>query len=98
MKSNTVIGDEKHPSGVVMAEVIKANIPVRNGVVHLIDRPLMVIDATVQEFVEVCQAFYILRSSFCQKSLFLNQCFLPFSPHIVLPAAVVNAVDLDKWT
>ncbi|XP_034247789.1 fasciclin-1 isoform X2 [Thrips palmi] len=52
VKSNTVIGDEKHPSGVVMAEVIKANIPVRNGVVHLIDRPLMVIDATVQEFVE----------------------------------------------
>ncbi|XP_052121973.1 fasciclin-1, partial [Frankliniella occidentalis] len=52
VKSNTVIGDEKHASGVVMAEVVKANIPVRNGVVHLIDRPLMVIDSTVQEFVE----------------------------------------------
>lgn len=48
-----MVGDEKHASGVVMAEVVKANIPVRNGVVHLIDRPLMVIDATVQEFVEV---------------------------------------------
>ncbi|KAK3931151.1 Fasciclin-1 [Frankliniella fusca] len=52
VKSNTVLGDEKHPLGVVMAEVVKANIPVRNGVVHLIDRPLMVIDSTVQEFVE----------------------------------------------
>ncbi|XP_052131922.1 fasciclin-1-like, partial [Frankliniella occidentalis] len=57
VKSNTVIGDEKHASGVVMAEVVKANIPVRNGVVHLIDRPLMVIDSTVQEFVESFKEF-----------------------------------------
>lgn len=52
VKSNTVIGDEKHGSGIVLAEIVKANIPVRNGVVHLIDRPLMVVDNTVQEFVE----------------------------------------------
>ncbi|KAK0161204.1 hypothetical protein PV327_009699 [Microctonus hyperodae] len=50
VKSNTLIGDSTHPTGVVLAEIIKANIPVRNGVVHLIQRPLMVVDTTVQQF------------------------------------------------
>lgn len=53
VKSNTVVGDSKHSTGVVMAEIVKANIPVRNGVVHLIHRPLMVVDTTVFEFLEV---------------------------------------------
>ncbi|GAB0092810.1 fasciclin-1 [Sergentomyia squamirostris] len=50
--SNTVIGDEKHTPGNVLAEIVKANIPVRNGVVHLISRPLMIVDNTVKEFLE----------------------------------------------
>lgn len=53
VKSNTVVGDEKHPAGVVLAEIVKANIPVRNGVVHLIHRPLMIIDTTVTQFLQV---------------------------------------------
>lgn len=53
VKSNTLIGDAKHSTGVVMAEILKANIPVRNGVVHLIHRPLMIIDTTVKQFLEV---------------------------------------------
>ncbi|KAK0071057.1 hypothetical protein PV326_001734, partial [Microctonus aethiopoides] len=52
VKSNTLIGNDKHPTGVVLAEIIKANIPVKNGVVHLIQRPLMVVDTTVKEFLE----------------------------------------------
>lgn len=53
VKSNTVVGDSKHSTGVVMAEIVKANIPVRNGVVHLIHRPLMIVDTTVIQFLEV---------------------------------------------
>ncbi|XP_020715778.1 fasciclin-1 isoform X4 [Ceratitis capitata] len=52
VKSNTIVGDEKHPTGVVLAEIVKANIPVRNGVVHLIHRPLMIIDSTVTQFLQ----------------------------------------------
>ncbi|XP_032671856.1 fasciclin-1 isoform X2 [Odontomachus brunneus] len=52
VKSNTIVGDPNHPTGVVLAEIVKANIPVRNGVVHLIQRPLMVVDATVKDFLE----------------------------------------------
>ncbi|XP_026477303.1 fasciclin-1 [Ctenocephalides felis] len=52
VRSNTLIGDPNHATGVVLAEVVKANIPVRNGVVHLINRPLMVVDTTVKEFLE----------------------------------------------
>jgi hypothetical protein len=53
VKSNTLVGDSNHPTGVVLAEIVKANIPVRNGVVHLIQRPLMVVDTTVKDFLEV---------------------------------------------
>ncbi|XP_076173480.1 fasciclin 1 Fas1 domain-containing isoform X1 [Ptiloglossa arizonensis] len=52
VKSNTLMGDANHPTGVVLAEIVKANIPVRNGVVHLIQRPLMVVDTTVKDFLE----------------------------------------------
>lgn len=47
------MGDSKHSTGVVMAEIVKANIPVKNGVVHLIHRPLMIVDTTVIQFLEV---------------------------------------------
>ncbi|XP_055716286.1 fasciclin-1-like isoform X2 [Phlebotomus papatasi] len=50
--SNTVIGDDKHTPGNVLAEIVQANIPVKNGVVHLISRPLMIVDNTVKEFLE----------------------------------------------
>lgn len=56
VKSNTVVGDTKHTTGVVLAEIVMANIPVKNGVVHLIHRPLMVVDTTVAKFLEVCIA------------------------------------------
>jgi len=54
VKSNTIVGDAKHREGVVLAEIVKANIPVSNGVVHLIHRPLMIIDTTVTQFLQVC--------------------------------------------
>lgn len=54
VKSNTVVGDSKHTTGVVLAEIVMGNIPVKNGVVHLIHRPLMVVDTTVAKFLEVC--------------------------------------------
>ncbi|XP_043682696.1 fasciclin-1 isoform X4 [Vespula pensylvanica] len=52
VKSNTIVGDASHHTGVVLAEIVKPNIPVRNGVIHLIQRPLMVIDSTVKDFLE----------------------------------------------
>lgn len=57
VKSNTLLGDSKHATGVVLAEIVKANIPVRNGVVHLIHRPLMIIDTTVTQFLQVSQQY-----------------------------------------
>ena len=53
MQSNTLVGDFHHPWGVVVAQVVKANIPVRNGVVHLIDKPLIVIDIDIVNFLKV---------------------------------------------
>lgn len=53
VKSHTIAGDHNHAEGVVLAEIVKANIPVKNGVVHLIHRPLLVVDTTVTQFLEV---------------------------------------------
>lgn len=46
-------GDSVHTQGVVLGEIVRANIPVRNGVVHLIHRPLVIVDTTVIQFLEV---------------------------------------------
>ncbi|XP_021919036.1 fasciclin-1 isoform X2 [Zootermopsis nevadensis] len=58
VKSNTIVGDPNHTEGVVLAEIVKANIPVRNGVVHLINRPLMVVDTTVKQFLESFKSIF----------------------------------------
>lgn len=68
VKSNTVVGDSKHSTGVVMAEILRANIPVKNGVVHLITRPLMVVDTTVMQFLEV-SVDVLLIYIYCRMSL-----------------------------
>ncbi|KAI5646466.1 fasciclin domain-containing protein [Phthorimaea operculella] len=52
VKSNTVAGDTKHAKGVVIADIVRANIPVKNGVVHLIQRPLMVVDTSIVDFLK----------------------------------------------
>lgn len=53
VKSQTLIGDGKHSEGVKIVEIVRANIPVKNGVVHLISKPLMIVDGTVDQFLQV---------------------------------------------
>ncbi|XP_063906711.1 fasciclin-1 isoform X3 [Zophobas morio] len=53
VKSHTLLSDGHHQQGVVLSEIVQANIPVKNGVVHLIQRPLMVVDNNVRELLEV---------------------------------------------
>ncbi|XP_055716289.1 fasciclin-1-like [Phlebotomus papatasi] len=52
VKSQTLIGDSVHAPGVVLSEIVRANIPVENGVVHLIQRPLVIVDTNVIQFLE----------------------------------------------
>lgn len=53
VKSQTLIGDSKHSEGVKIVEIVRANIPVKNGVVHFISKPLMIVDGTVEQFLKV---------------------------------------------
>ncbi|KAI5728650.1 hypothetical protein M8J77_019044 [Diaphorina citri] len=76
ISSNTVVGDAKHHTGVVLAEVVMANIPVKNGVVHLISRPLMVVDTSVKAFLERVSQNRGLLSSFYERILDLAPEFL----------------------
>ncbi|CAG2163234.1 unnamed protein product [Oppiella nova] len=50
VQSNTIKADPRHNKGVVMSRVLRANIPVKNGVVHLIEKPLMIIDTSIIDF------------------------------------------------
>ncbi|XP_076044280.1 fasciclin 1 Fas1 domain-containing isoform X2 [Oratosquilla oratoria] len=52
VKSTTAYGDVSHNKGTVLARIIKANIPVKNGVVHLIDRPLMVVASSIMSYLQ----------------------------------------------
>lgn len=49
-KSHTLIGDSLRPTGEIIAEIVRANIPVKNGVVHLIKRPLIIFDRNLTLF------------------------------------------------
>ena len=54
LRSNTIVGDRAHAKGMVVARIIKGNIPVKNGVVHLIDKPLMIVSRSLFEYLRVC--------------------------------------------
>ena len=50
VRSNTIVGDRAHAKGMVVAKILKGNIPVRNGVVHLINKPLMIVARSLFEY------------------------------------------------
>jgi len=52
VKSNTVQGNRHHSREHVIANIVKANIPVANGIVHLIDRPLIVVASPLWKYLE----------------------------------------------
>ena len=37
-------------AGMVVSRILKANIPVQNGIVHLIDKPLMVVARSLYDY------------------------------------------------
>ena len=49
VQSKTITGTKQHKRGTVEANIVKANIPVQNGIVHLIDRPLVIMANTLYE-------------------------------------------------
>jgi len=52
LQSNTLLGDSVHLPGTVLTQIIQPNIAVKNGVVHLISRPLVVMGSTSIQFIE----------------------------------------------
>ena len=50
IQTNTVKYDAGHKVGKVLSRLTLANIPVKNGVVHIIDKPLMLMDMTIRDF------------------------------------------------
>merc|ERR1719384_2538722 len=61
VESITTWGTKKHKRGSVRANIVKGNIPVQNGIVHLIDRPLVVMANTLHEHLCVKKTDDLLR-------------------------------------
>merc|ERR1719266_2751552 len=49
VESKTMTGTKQHKRGTVEAQIVKANIPVQNGIVHLIDKPLVIMASSLYE-------------------------------------------------
>ena len=52
VESQTVVGTKQHGRGTVEAEVLLSDIPVQNGVVHLISKPLVIMASTLWEHLD----------------------------------------------
>lgn len=62
IQSRTYKSDRpEHHIGLVRTGIVRANIPVRNGVVHLIESPFMVVDLSIYDFVETNKEGQISR-------------------------------------
>lgn len=52
IKSNTLSSNNpQHHKGIAVAKVIKGNVPVTNGVVHFIEKPVMLVDMSIKDFI-----------------------------------------------
>lgn len=51
-QSHTMSTDPQRQKGFVLAKIIKPNICVKNGVVHLIEKPLMIVDSSILDFLK----------------------------------------------
>ena len=51
VESLTLVGDTKHQRGLVTANIILGDISVNNGVIHLIDKPLVILTSSMVELV-----------------------------------------------
>ena len=52
VKSTTVQGSRNHPRENVKANVVIGNIPVANGIVHLIDKPLIIVASPLWDYLQ----------------------------------------------
>ncbi len=52
VKSTTVQGSRNHPRENVKANIVRGNIPVANGVVHLIDKPLIIVASPLWDYLQ----------------------------------------------
>ena len=52
VESHTVKGNRHHTRQKVIANVVKANIPVSNGIVHFIDKPLVIVKNPLLDYLK----------------------------------------------
>lgn len=51
VQTNTIKNDAAHKAGRVLSKLKQSNIPIKNGVIHIIEKPLMLMDMSVDGFI-----------------------------------------------
>ncbi|KAI4459559.1 periostin-related [Holotrichia oblita] len=87
IKSHTRVSEGNITKGVVIAAIKEANIPVKNGVIHLIHKPLMIVDHSVKQFLEVYQAPTLNK----KKNLYFNVVEIGNNRTLTVEGGGVNA-------
>lgn len=72
-QSSTVISAPRYPSGSVLAKIIKADIPVKNGVVHLIENPLIIVSKNLLELLQQYKQLSIFHDQLLKHGEYLNR-------------------------
>ena len=67
------MGDRNHPREKVKANVVRANIPVANGVVHLIDKPLIIVASPLWDYLQEEVSKQVAKATF--PTLNDHQCY-----------------------
>ena len=52
-----------HQKGKVVAQIVKGNIPVQNGVIHFISKPLVIINSNLYDVLAVSERLHTSNSS-----------------------------------
>ena len=66
-------GTKQHRRGTVEANIVKANIPVQNGIVHLIDKPLVIMANTLYEHLCIENAVQVgINKKIVKKKVFMH--------------------------
>ncbi|RWS09208.1 fasciclin-1-like protein [Dinothrombium tinctorium] len=97
VESNTLITSGNHHQGICKVKVHKANVPVSNGVIHFIEKPLMVISNTIKEILSVYSFLSEAKSRF-EKDPQINELLSAGGPNTLL--AFTNEAfnkESQKW-
>lgn len=102
VQSNTIQSDATHSKGVVSSKILRPNIPVANGVVHIIEVPLMIIEKSIWDILEeekdhrLSKFYNLIKDQ--NKFIETLQSSLPVKTLFVPSNDAISSINPEKFT